>query len=96
MQATVRYKEQPVDNTMASYTLNCLAGDRTGKIFSKSSERVLGGVEVLVQVTHSGLCGTDLHDRTSGCGLGHEGVGIVEAIGDCVTAVKVDQRVGWG
>ena len=31
-----------------------------------------------------------------GCGLGHEGVGIVSKVGDSVTAVKVGQTVGWG
>jgi len=60
----------------------------------KTSLRGIGGLEVLVRVTHSGLCGTDVHDRTSGCGLGHEGVGVIERVGENVTAVSVGQRVG--
>ena len=32
-------------------------------------------------LTHTGLCGTDLHTPTFNCVLGHEGVGIVQAIG---------------
>lgn len=81
---------------MTSQTLTYLAGGPEGKIVVKTSNRAIGGVEVLVKVTHSGLCGTDAHDRTDGCGLGHEGVGIVEVLGAEVTAVKVGDRVGWG
>lgn len=81
---------------MALETLTYLAGGPDGKIHVKKSQRAIGGVEVLVRVTHSGVCGTDIHDRDSGCGLGHEGVGIVSKVGDSVTAVKVGQTVGWG
>ncbi|KUJ20897.1 NADP-dependent alcohol dehydrogenase [Mollisia scopiformis] len=81
---------------MAFQSLTYLAGDSDGRIHVKHSKRAIGGLEVLVRVSHSGVCGTDVHDRTSGCGLGHEGVGIVEKIGDCVTAVNVGTRVGWG
>jgi alcohol dehydrogenase (NADP+) len=81
---------------MALQTLNYLAGDSNGEIHLKKSQRAIGGVEVLIKVTHSGVCGTDVHDRDSGCGLGHEGVGIIQMIGYSVTAVKVGQRVGWG
>jgi len=81
---------------MALETLTYLAGGPDGKIHVKKSQRAIGGVEVLVRVTHSGVCGTDVHDRDSGCGLGHEGVGIVSKVGDSVTAVKIGQRVGWG
>jgi alcohol dehydrogenase (NADP+) len=81
---------------MASQKLIYLAGSPDGKIHVKTSVRAIGGVEVLVRVTQSGLCGTDAHGRTSGRGLGHEGVGIVEKIGGEVTAVKIGQRVGWG
>ena len=81
---------------MTSQRLTYLAGSPDGKIQVKSSVRAIGGLEVLVRVTHSGLCGTDAHDRTDGCGLGHEGVGIVERLGTEVTAVTVGQRVGWG
>jgi alcohol dehydrogenase (NADP+) len=81
---------------MASQKLTYLAGGPDGKIHVKTSKRAIGGVEVLVRVTHSGLCGTDVHDLSSGCALGHEGVGIVEKVGSEVTAVKIGQRVGWG
>lgn len=52
--------------------------------------------EVLVKITHSGLCGTDLFFISTGCALGHEGVGIVEKVGSAVTMHKVGDRVGGG
>lgn len=58
--------------------------------------RKISGAKVLVKVTYPGLCGTDTHDRASGCGLGHEGVGIIEKVGKEVTAVKICQRAGRG
>lgn len=81
---------------MASRSLTYLAGGPDGKIRVKTSVRSVSRVEVVVKVTHSGVCGTDGHDVVAGCGLGHEGVGIVEEIGQDVTTVKVGQRVGWG
>lgn len=81
---------------MPAVNLTYLAGSPSGTIHLKHSTRAIGNLEVLVKVTHSGLCGTDIHDRTSGCGLGHEGVGIVETIGESVTAVRIGERVGWG
>jgi alcohol dehydrogenase (NADP+) len=81
---------------MAPQTLTYLAGGPDGKIHVETAVRELSGVEVLVKITHSGVCGTDGHDRTTGCGLGHEGVGIIEQIGREVTVVKVGQRVGCG
>lgn len=59
--------------------------------------------EVLVKVTHAGICGTDLHiwnwDRWSQRRLkpplitGHEFVGLVESVGDGVTGLKEGARV---
>lgn len=56
----------------------------------------MGPNDVLARTTHSGLCTTDVHAKEKGCGLGHEGVGFVEKIGDGVTNLQVGQRVGWG
>lgn len=58
--------------------------------------RTLGAKEVLIKTTHSGLCYTDVHAKEKGCGLGHEGVGIIERLGGAVTSLVVGQRVGWG
>jgi len=63
---------------------------------SFSTLRTLGAKEVLIKTTHSGLCYTDVHAKEKGCGLGHEGVGIIERLGAAVTSLVVGQRVGWG
>lgn len=52
--------------------------------------------EILIKITHSGLCGTDVHYLGSGAALGHEGVGIVVKLGDAVTQHKIGDRVGGG
>jgi threonine dehydrogenase-like Zn-dependent dehydrogenase len=56
--------------------------------------------DIIVRITSSGLCGSDLHLYTvlspfldSGDVLGHEPMGIVEAVGPGVTAVAVGDRV---
>ncbi|SPN99707.1 probable NADP-dependent alcohol dehydrogenase [Cephalotrichum gorgonifer] len=56
----------------------------------------LAGDQVLVRVTASGLCGTDLHYKTQDMVLGHEGVGVVEEVGPGVKHLKKGDRVGWG
>ncbi|KAJ6625778.1 chaperonin 10-like protein [Mycena sp. CBHHK59/15] len=54
------------------------------------------GTQVLVKITHSGICGTDEHFRHADMVLGHEGVGTVQQIGDGVQGFKVGDVVGWG
>jgi D-arabinose 1-dehydrogenase-like Zn-dependent alcohol dehydrogenase len=56
----------------------------------------LGPKEILVKITHSGMCGTDVHASQFGSVLGHEGVGIVEAVGNKVTQFKIGDRAGGG
>ncbi|KAJ5734989.1 uncharacterized protein N7483_000114 [Penicillium malachiteum] len=51
---------------------------------------------VLVRVTHSGVCGTDLHYKAKDMVLGHEGAGVVEATGPDANILKKGDRVGWG
>lgn len=55
--------------------------------------------EVLVKISSCGICGTD-HEVLNGdlptgkpCVLGHEGAGIIEAIGSKVSQFKVGDRV---
>jgi len=55
----------------------------------------LTGDQVQVKVTVSGICGTDLHFKHADMVLGHEGVGVVEAVGPQVTYLKPGDRVGW-
>jgi S-(hydroxymethyl)mycothiol dehydrogenase len=59
-----------------------------------------GEHEVLVKLAASGVCHTDLHVRNRGGWgmdypilLGHEGAGVVEAVGSGVGGVKVGDRV---
>ncbi|CAN8106306.1 unnamed protein product [Discula destructiva] len=68
----------------------------TSSFTKKQTQRALGLREVLIKTTHSGLCFTDVHAKPKGCGLGHEGVGIVERAGAAVTSLAVGDRVGWG
>jgi alcohol dehydrogenase len=56
--------------------------------------------DAIVRVTRTTLCGTDLHILKGdvptcqpGRILGHEGVGVVDAIGEAVTAFRVGDRV---
>ncbi|EQB55018.1 zinc-binding dehydrogenase [Colletotrichum gloeosporioides Cg-14] len=56
----------------------------------------LEGDDVLVRVTASGLCGTDLHYKKADMVLGHEGVGVISDIGPAVRHLKKGERVGWG
>ncbi|KAH7116519.1 chaperonin 10-like protein [Dactylonectria estremocensis] len=54
--------------------------------------------DVLVRITHTGVCHSDLIYCRGGVptALGHEGVGIVEAVGPLVTQFKVGDRAGGG
>ena len=48
----------------------------------------LSSNEVLLEHSHSGVCGTDAHYLCADMVLGHEGVGSVKATGENVTLVK--------
>jgi alcohol dehydrogenase (NADP+) len=59
--------------------------------------------DVDIQVTHSGICGSDLHTLRSGwgeteypCVVGHEIVGRIVRVGKEVKGLKVGDRVGVG
>ncbi|KAG2362551.1 chaperonin 10-like protein [Suillus spraguei] len=82
---------------MTGIDFTVFKGSSTGQIVeSKTHRESIKADEVLLKITHAGLCGTDLHHRTSDMVLGHEGVGIVQQIGPQVTAFKVGDRAGWG
>jgi D-arabinose 1-dehydrogenase-like Zn-dependent alcohol dehydrogenase len=53
---------------------------------------------VLIRVTHSGVCYTDYEFYRLGAplALGHEGVGVVEAVGPAVTTLVPGDRAGGG
>ncbi|KAK7005871.1 NAD(P)-dependent alcohol dehydrogenase protein [Favolaschia claudopus] len=70
--------------------------EKNGIVESKTQREGPTGNEVLIKVTHSGICGTDEHYKHADMVLGHEGVGVIEQIGDKVTQLKVGDVVGWG
>jgi len=61
---------------MVSFTV--FKGSQNGKIIKSTTTREVGPDEVLIKVAHSGLCGTDEHQRHRDIVLGHEGCGIIE------------------
>ena len=61
---------------MPSFTV--FKGSKSGQIVESTTTREIGPEEVLVRITHSGVCGTDEHFRKADQGLGHEGAGVVE------------------
>ncbi|KAJ7063652.1 chaperonin 10-like protein [Mycena amicta] len=67
-----------------------------GIVESKTTFQAPSGIQVLVRITHSGICGTDEHYKHVDMVLGHEGVGVVEQIGDGVVELAVGDIVGWG
>ncbi|KAH9207951.1 NADP-dependent alcohol dehydrogenase [Leptodontidium sp. 2 PMI_412] len=83
---------------MSAYKFKVFRGDpATGDIIEAVTERpALINDQVLISITHSGLCGTDEHFLKSGIALGHEGVGVVKELGPEVKHLKVGDRVAWG
>ncbi|KAF7352221.1 NAD(P)-dependent alcohol dehydrogenase protein [Mycena venus] len=71
-------------------------GSPEGIVESKTHHDGPTGNQVLVKITHSGICGTDEHYKHADMVLGHEGVGTVEQIGESVSQFKVGDIVGWG
>lgn len=82
---------------MTEHKLDTICYDAITASFEyKTTFKSLGPNDVLIRTTHSGLCTTDVHAKDKGCGLGHEGVGFVERLGDGVRNLSLGQRVGWG
>ncbi|KAK2809934.1 hypothetical protein FQN50_003348 [Emmonsiellopsis sp. PD_5] len=83
-----------------SFTFDVLRGTQDGKVLSDRVTKTLEPNDVYVEITHSGLCGTDEHFLGAGVAagrvLGHEGIGIVKQLGSAVTGIKVGDRVGLG
>ncbi|UKZ72332.1 uncharacterized protein TrAtP1_013275 [Trichoderma atroviride] len=66
-----------------------IKGSSTGILVDAVSSREIKSDEVLINVTHSGVCFTDHHYRQADMALGHEGSGVVNQIGSDVTRFKV-------
>ncbi|KAJ3117419.1 hypothetical protein HDU96_006800 [Phlyctochytrium bullatum] len=65
--------------------------------------RPLGAKDVEIQISHCGICGSDIHTLDSGwgptaypCVVGHEIIGTVISAGPSVTSLTVGDRVGVG
>ncbi|KAL4912995.1 chaperonin 10-like protein [Aspergillus aurantiobrunneus] len=71
-------------------------GSPSGIVAASSKKPALQRDQVLVKVTHSGVCYTDVHYKSADMVLGHEGVGNVEDTGPDVQELKKGDRVGWG
>lgn len=74
----------------------------TGKIalMDKPKPEITGPGDAIVRVTHTTICGTDLHilkgdvaTAKPGRILGHEGVGVIDSVGPAVTAFKKGDAV---
>lgn len=64
-------------------------GSKDGSIVKSTTHHGnLQGDQVLLKITHSGLCGTDEHYRSTDQVLGHEGAGIVQDVGPDVHDLK--------
>ncbi|KAJ5542765.1 hypothetical protein N7535_005189 [Penicillium sp. DV-2018c] len=71
-------------------------GSKDGIKQAQTEKGDLKDDDVLVRITHSGVCGTDLHYQSADMALGHEGAGIVEELGPDAKLLKKGDRVGWG
>ncbi|KAF7596067.1 hypothetical protein BBP40_003329 [Aspergillus hancockii] len=79
------------------YDFTVYQGSKGGSIKKSTTHRdALQKDQVLVRVTHSGVCFTDVHYKEADMALGHEGVGVVEETGPEVQDLKKGNRVGWG
>ena len=71
-------------------------GSKDGIQQAETERQDLKSDDVLVRITHSGVCGTDVHYQGVDMALGHEGTGVVEATGPDAHLLKKGDRVGWG
>jgi threonine dehydrogenase-like Zn-dependent dehydrogenase len=75
-------------------------GKRDVRVDTVPDPTIVDPTDVIVRITSSGICGSDLHlyevlgpFMTEGDILGHEPMGIVEEVGPDVTALKPGDRV---
>jgi len=74
-------------------------GERDIRVEDRPRPEIESPTDAVVRVTHTAVCGSDLwpyrgiQDREEGSGIGHEPMGIVEAVGDDVTSVEPGDRV---
>ncbi|KAL1748596.1 chaperonin 10-like protein [Schizophyllum fasciatum] len=71
-------------------------GSSSGQVYKSTASRQLKADDVVVKITHSGLCYSDVHFKHRDMVLGHEGVGVVSSVGPACWMFKPGDRVGWG
>ncbi|KAH6611923.1 alcohol dehydrogenase GroES-like domain-containing protein [Boeremia exigua] len=91
------------DNNVSAPTMRAVVWKgKTGHVSVDNVPRpkLLSSEDAIVRLTSAGICGTDLHIYRGIVGstnppwvLGHEGVGIVESVGEAVQNVKPGDRV---
>lgn len=80
-----------------SFTM--FTGSPDGQIVQATLTTSLGPNDVVVRHILSGVCSTDLHLANHSNALGHEGVGVIEEMGEHAhlnTDLKLGDRVGLG
>lgn len=75
-------------------------GPHKKELLDKPKPKIIHPTDVIVKITHTTICGTDLHilegdvpEVMAGRVLGHEGVGIIDEVGSAVSNFKVGSRV---
>ena len=75
-------------------------GPKDVRVYHVAKPRILAPTDVIVRVTKTAICGSDLHLYNGlvptvkrGDILGHEFVGVVDAVGDAVRRVRPGDRV---
>lgn len=74
-------------------------GDMTLDIETVEDARIEAQTDVLMRVTSTAICGTDLHiyegrmGEVNGMVIGHEPLGVVEEVGSAVVSIKKGDRV---
>ncbi|MCG8433954.1 MAG: NAD(P)-dependent alcohol dehydrogenase [Gammaproteobacteria bacterium] len=85
--------------------INAYACRQTGEILEKFQYEAqeLGPLDVRIQITHCGICHSDIHLIDNDWGInayplvpGHEIIGTITEMGDQVTGLSEGQRVGVG
>lgn len=80
-----------------------LTGKHQMSMFDVPTPEIVNDTDVLIRMTHVGVCGSDVHYYSHGrignqivsypFTVGHEGAGIIEAVGSNVSKVKKGDRV---
>src|SRR3989442_12787744 len=74
-------------------------GDRTLDIERVEDARLEAPTDVLLRLTSTAICGTDLHiyegrmGEVNGMVIGHEPLGVVEEVGSAVVSIRKGDRV---